>query len=64
MDKLQWLGKGPGFVLVGFTIVVGLLALAANDKDVAALTGPLGAFVVAFYGAGVWKRAVDKKNGN
>ena len=37
----------------------GLVALAAYDKDVAALTGPLGAFVAAFYGAGFAKAAVD-----
>jgi len=60
VGKLAWLGKGPGFVLVGFFIVVGLVALAFADKDVAALTGPLGAFVAAFYGAGFAKRVIDK----
>lgn len=60
MGKMAWLGKGPGFVLVGFVIAAGLMALAAYDKDVAALTGPLGAFVAAFYGAGFAKSAIDK----
>ena len=63
MEKLQskiaWLGRGPGFVLVGFVIAIGLVALSAYGKDVAALTGPLGAFVAAFYGAGFAKAAVD-----
>ena len=58
-SKIAWLGRGPGFVLVGLFIVIGLVALAAYDKDVAALTGPLGAFVAAFYGAGFAKAAVD-----
>ena len=60
MELVRMLGRGPGFVLVGFFIVVGLVALAAMDKDVAALTGPLGAFVAAFYGAGFAKAAIDK----
>ena len=60
MDKIAWLGKGPGFVLVGMFIAVGLVLLSYFDKDVAALTGPLGAFVAAFYGAGFAKSAIDK----
>ena len=60
MGKFAWLGKGPGFVLVGLVIAVGLVALSFADKNVAALTGPLGAFVAAFYGAGFAKRVIDK----
>jgi hypothetical protein len=60
MGKIAWLGKGPGFVIVAIIIVVGLLVLSYTGKDVAALTGPLGAFVAAFYGAGFAKSAIDK----
>ena len=65
---MRQLGKGPGFVFVGLVIAAGLIVLSWHGKDVAALTGPLGAFVTAFYGAGFAKAAVDvwgaKKNGN
>jgi len=59
METIKLLGKGPGFVLVGLVIVSGLLVLSYKGADVAALTGPLGAFVAAFYGAGFAKAAVD-----
>jgi len=68
METLKLVGKGPGFVGVGALIVGGLIWLSHTGADVAALTGPLGAFVTAFYGAGFAKAAVDmwgaKKNGN
>ena len=60
MSRIAWLGRGPGFVLVALVIAVGLMLLSAYDKDVAGLTGPLGAFVAAFYGAGFAKSAIDK----
>ena len=69
MDKLQLLGRGPGFILLAHVIVVGLYILSWCDKDVAALTGPLGILVTGVFGAGaakygMGKFAEAKKNGN
>ncbi len=56
------IGKGPGYVLLGFFIALGLFILAWKEKDVAGLTGPLGALGLGTYGGGALK-AWAKSNG-
>ena len=61
MEIIRALGKGPGYVLLAAFIATGLFVLAWYNRDVASLTGPLGALVVAVYGGGAAKSIV--KNG-
>lgn len=58
------LGKGPGFWVVGQTAVLGVLVLSYFGKDVAALTGPLGVVMGAFFGGGVGKIWSEARHGN
>ena len=58
---MNLLGKGFGYILLGLIQTVGVILLAIYGKDVAALTGPLGAINVAVYGGGVGKVWLQSK---
>ena len=62
MALWRTLGRGPGYVLLGFFIAAGLFVLAWYEKDTAGLTGPLGALGLGTYGGGAVKEWAKRTN--